>query len=236
MWRLLPWSALESRLVDAGLGGVGAVNSEHSADARRISDGIHPAGTIGFDGEPDRLGLHELRAGCHRSAPVDPRRGRRRTVLPAGRRARCHVLGHRERLSVRHLRRVRRPRRSNGTPGARTSCWPPRSGAGCTTDPEAVDCPARRSSNSWTRRCDAWAPTTSTSTTSTGSTIEVPVEETMQALDDVVRAGKVRYLGASSMWAWQFAKMQLAARSTDGQRSRRWRTSTTSCGGRRSGT
>jgi 1-deoxyxylulose-5-phosphate synthase len=33
----------------------------------------------------------------------------------------------------------------------------------------------------------------------------VPIEETLQALDDVVRAGKVRYLGASSMWAWQFA-------------------------------
>ncbi|GID94179.1 aldo/keto reductase [Amorphoplanes digitatis] len=38
-----------------------------------------------------------------------------------------------------------------------------------------------------------------------------PVEETMRALDDVVRAGKVRYLGASSMWAWQFAKLQQAA-------------------------
>jgi aryl-alcohol dehydrogenase-like predicted oxidoreductase len=38
-----------------------------------------------------------------------------------------------------------------------------------------------------------------------------PVEETMRALDDLVRAGKVRYLGASSMGAWQFAKMQQAA-------------------------
>jgi len=37
---------------------------------------------------------------------------------------------------------------------------------------------------------------------------EVPVEETMEALHDVVKAGKVRYLGASSMWAWQFGKMQ----------------------------
>jgi len=34
-----------------------------------------------------------------------------------------------------------------------------------------------------------------------------PMEEILQALDDVVRAGKVRYLGASSMWAWEFAKM-----------------------------
>jgi aryl-alcohol dehydrogenase-like predicted oxidoreductase len=33
----------------------------------------------------------------------------------------------------------------------------------------------------------------------------------MEALHDVVRAGKVRYLGASSMWAWQFSKMQYAA-------------------------
>ncbi|GIE29560.1 NADP-dependent aryl-alcohol dehydrogenase [Actinoplanes italicus] len=40
---------------------------------------------------------------------------------------------------------------------------------------------------------------------------ETPVEETMRALDDLVRSGKVRYLGASSMWAWQFAKLQHTA-------------------------
>lgn len=40
---------------------------------------------------------------------------------------------------------------------------------------------------------------------------EVPVEETMEALHDVVKAGKVRYIGASSMRAWQFAKLQHAA-------------------------
>ena len=38
-----------------------------------------------------------------------------------------------------------------------------------------------------------------------------PLEETMEALHDVVKSGKVRYLGASSMWAWQFAKMQQIA-------------------------
>jgi aryl-alcohol dehydrogenase-like predicted oxidoreductase len=38
-----------------------------------------------------------------------------------------------------------------------------------------------------------------------------PVEETMQALHDVVRAGKARYIGASSMYAWQFAKAQYTA-------------------------
>ncbi len=34
---------------------------------------------------------------------------------------------------------------------------------------------------------------------------ETPIEETMEALNDVVRAGKARYIGASSMYAWQFA-------------------------------
>ncbi|GAA2098590.1 aldo/keto reductase [Streptomyces albiaxialis] len=38
-----------------------------------------------------------------------------------------------------------------------------------------------------------------------------PVEETMEALHDVVRAGKARYIGASSMYAWQFAKAQHVA-------------------------
>ncbi len=38
-----------------------------------------------------------------------------------------------------------------------------------------------------------------------------PVEETMEALHDIVKAGKARYIGASSMEAWRFAKMQNAA-------------------------
>ena len=42
---------------------------------------------------------------------------------------------------------------------------------------------------------------------------ETPIEETMEALHDVVKAGKARYIGASSMCAWQFAAMQHAARS-----------------------
>jgi len=40
-----------------------------------------------------------------------------------------------------------------------------------------------------------------------------PIEETMDALHDVVRAGKARYIGASSMYAWQFAKAQSVART-----------------------
>lgn len=38
-----------------------------------------------------------------------------------------------------------------------------------------------------------------------------PIEETMEALHDVVKSGKARYIGASSMYAWQFAKAQYAA-------------------------
>ncbi|HEX6676737.1 MAG TPA: aldo/keto reductase [Actinomycetes bacterium] len=40
---------------------------------------------------------------------------------------------------------------------------------------------------------------------------ETPIEETMEALHEVVRSGKARYVGASSMFAWQFAKAQHAA-------------------------
>ncbi|NUS08349.1 MAG: aldo/keto reductase [Nonomuraea sp.] len=40
---------------------------------------------------------------------------------------------------------------------------------------------------------------------------ETPIEETMEALHDVVRSGRARYIGASSMWAWQFAKAQHVA-------------------------
>jgi len=41
---------------------------------------------------------------------------------------------------------------------------------------------------------------------------DTPLEESIEALHDVVKAGKVRYLGASSMWAWQFAKIQQVAK------------------------
>ena len=41
---------------------------------------------------------------------------------------------------------------------------------------------------------------------------DTPIEETMQALHDIVRSGKVRYLGASTMFAWQFEQMNHVAR------------------------
>ena len=59
-----------------------------------------------------------------------------------------------------------------------------------------------------------------------------PIEETMEALHDVVRAGKARYIGASSMYAWQFAKAQSVAQR---RASSRCRTTTTSSTARRSG-
>jgi len=40
---------------------------------------------------------------------------------------------------------------------------------------------------------------------------ETPIEETLTALNDLVRAGKVRYIGASAMWSWQFMKMLAAS-------------------------
>ncbi|KAG8880517.1 hypothetical protein FRB98_005045 [Tulasnella sp. 332] len=42
---------------------------------------------------------------------------------------------------------------------------------------------------------------------------DTPIEETMQALNDVVKAGYARYIGMSSCWAWQFQKMQNYARA-----------------------
>ena len=41
---------------------------------------------------------------------------------------------------------------------------------------------------------------------------ETPIEETLEALNDIVKAGKVRYIGASSMFAWQFSKALHVAR------------------------
>ncbi len=42
---------------------------------------------------------------------------------------------------------------------------------------------------------------------------QTPIEETMEALHDLVKSGKVRYIGASSMWAWQFAKAHYIAQA-----------------------
>lgn len=44
---------------------------------------------------------------------------------------------------------------------------------------------------------------------------DTPIEETLEALNDIVRAGKVRYVGASSMYAWQFMKMLSVSRANN---------------------
>ncbi len=62
-----------------------------------------------------------------------------------------------------------------------------------------------------------------------------PVEETMEALHDVVKAGKVRYIGASSMYAWQFSRRSTPPNCAAGRRSCPCRTTTTSSTARRSG-
>ena len=67
-------------------------------------------------------------------------------------------------------------------------------------------------------RCSGSGSTTSTSTRSTAGIRSTPIEETMEALHDVVKAGKARYIGASSMFAWQFAKAQAAADRIGGTR------------------
>ena len=62
-----------------------------------------------------------------------------------------------------------------------------------------------------------------------------PIEETMEALHDVVRGGKARYIGACTMYAWQFAKAQAPSPSaTAGRGSSRCRTTTTCSTARRS--
>ena len=50
---------------------------------------------------------------------------------------------------------------------------------------------------------------------------KTPIEETLEALNDVVKAGKARYIGASSMHAWQFAKALHLSRRTAGRASSR---------------
>ena len=56
------------------------------------------------------------------------------------------------------------------------------------------------------RACGGWAPTTSTSTSCTASTRMTPVEEVLGTLDDLVRAGKIRYIGCSNFSGWHLMK------------------------------
>ena len=81
-------------------------------------------------------------------------------------------------------------------------------------DPTAAGSAASTSSRPATPRCAGSRSTSSTSTRSIDGTSRTPIEETLEALDSLVRAGKVRYLGASSMAAWQFGKALYTAERT----------------------
>ncbi len=96
-------------------------------------------------------------------------------------------------------------------PTATRSCWPPRSTGRCGGGQNAIglsrkaimaeiDHSLRRLGTDYVDlyQIHRWDHRT-------------PIEETMEALHDVVKAGKARYIGASSMWAWQFSKAQYVA-------------------------
>ena len=111
--------------------------------------------------------------------------------------------GSSEEITGRALRELRRPGGDRaGHQGARPDATRARTAPAC---PARRSC--RRSTHSLRRlgtdyvdlyQIHRWDP-------------ETPIEETMEALHDVVKAGKARYIGASSMYAWQFAKAQHVA-------------------------
>ena len=70
----------------------------------------------------------------------------------------------------------------------------------------AADSRARRSLPRSTPAFDVWERITLTFTKFIGGDYDTPIEETLEVLHDVVKAGKARYIGASSMFAWQFCK------------------------------
>ena len=174
--------------------------------------GIHTTGLFRPEDQPHRSGLHELRRHARRASTS----GRSTTTAPSrssGRRVELghHLLGHRQRLRPRHLGGDRRPRDHASTPRredivlATKVHFPMHDGPGGSglsrkAIMEQIDASLTRLGTDYVDlyQIHRFDPTT-------------PVEETMEALHDVVKAGKARYLGASSMWAWQFAKMQHAA-------------------------
>ena len=110
--------------------------------------GVHEPRDVRAEGQPDRAGLHELRrpVDAVNDWALDDDGGR--ADLPAGRRPRHHLLGHRQRLRLRHLGGDRRPRHRRVHPPRGRSSWPPRCSSRCTTARAAAACPARRS---WSR-------------------------------------------------------------------------------------
>ena len=160
-----------------------------------------------------RLCLGTMTYGTPDVAAVGAGRGGEPPVHPARARARHQLLRHRRHVLA---------GRERGGAGARAAAMAARHEVVIATKvfypmgdeaERAAGCRASTSSTPSTARCGGWAPTTWTCTRSTASTRDTPIEETLEALDDVVKAGKARYLGASSMYAWQFATMRPHARS-----------------------
>ena len=159
-------------------------------------------------GVPDR-GAHAWTLDEAASRPLHPPRAR----------ARHQLLRHRQRLLRRHQRGDRRPRAGATSRRATRSCSPPRSTARCAAGPNGgglsrkaifaeIDASLRRLGTDYVDlyQIHRWDYGT-------------PIEETLEALHDVVKAGKARYIGASSMYAWQFGKALLPRRAaTAGRR------------------
>ena len=173
----------------------------------RRPNAVRTAGRHRVAGLEDLPGLHELRRARPRQPPVDaaPRSERRpfiRQALEAGH----QLLRHRQRLLGRQQRGDPRPGAAATSPTATRSSSPPRCTAGCGEGANGgglsrkaimteIDHSLRRLGTDYVDlyQIHRWDPST-------------PIEETLEALHDVVKAGKARYIGASSMWAWQFAK------------------------------
>ena len=152
---------------------------------------------------------------------------------PQGRRSRHQLLRHRQCLFGRHLGGDRRPALKDYTRRDEvviaTKVFFPMSpgpnGGGLSRKAifTAIDASLRRLGTDYVDlyQIHRWDPHT-------------PIEETLEALHDVVQAGKVRYLGASSMYAWQFARRWRWRASTAGPGSSACRITTTCSTGKRS--
>ena len=128
------------------------------------------------------------------------------TVRRPRARRRHQLLRHGRRLFQRRLGRSVGPGVEGiGVDRTTSSSRPNATAAPTIARVTAGGCRAKTSSNRAMRRLRDSARTSSTCTRFTAST-HTPIEETIDALNDLVRAGKVPYLGASSMFAWQMAK------------------------------
>ena len=185
------------------------------ADARRASgrqlnfngarNGIREIRIDGAGGVEAGAGLHDVRRTVTRHASVDAAGSAEPSDHPAGGRSRHQLLRYREHVFRRHVGGDRRPRaarfretrrhrdRDQGVlPDAARAERRGLSRKAIMTD---IDQSLKRLGTDYVDlyQIHRWDDGT-------------PLEETLEALHDVVKAGKARYIGASSMFAWQFAK------------------------------